>query len=267
MKTSKKTSNFFILSLIIIHFLVHLNGFAAENSQLTVRAKTESYGGFYKLANCVMIWVQKPDQTFIKTIFRGAYRRSQYCKTWDEISGNAGKTPSAKDFDGLTGATRNNHADTITAVWDCTDKEGNRVENGDYELWIEMTEDHDTSMLNHVTITIGESSQKIKAPATDYIPFLEATYGTPVSVKKSISNNKSNINLVSGSNSLSINLPFSGNYSISLFSPAGRMLSTFKGSGTRAILPISHLQLKNGVYLVKISHSGKASTLRYLKGI
>lgn len=266
MNVRKIFSNFLFFSLIIIH-LVSLNGFAVDDYQLTVKAKTESYGGFYKLANCVMMWIQKPDQTFVKTIFRSADRRSRYCKTWDEISGNAGLTPSAKDFDGLTGATRDNHSDTIKTAWDCTDKEGKRVENGDYELWIEMTEDHDTSMLNHLTITIGESSQKIKAPATDYIPVLEATYGPPVSVKKSITTSKSEIDLVPGSNSFSISLPFSDNYSISLFSPAGRMLSTTKGNGTIAILPTSHLQLKNGVYLIRISHSGKASTLRYLKGI
>lgn len=243
---------------------------ASEDTQLTIKAKTESYGGKYAPSNCVMIWIQKSNNTFIKTIFKAAYRHAQQCKTWDEVSGNKGLTASAKDFDGLTKATRSiqeGHTDTITAVWDCTDKDGKRVEDGDYELWIEMTEDHDTSMLNHVTITIGGSSQKVKAPVTNYIPVLEATYGPIVSVKKSISASQNEINLVPESKSLSINLPISGNYSISLFSPSGRVLSTAKGNGTRAILPISHLQLKNGVYLVRISHLGKESTLRYLKGI
>lgn len=268
MNTFKNALNLVIFSLII-SFSVSFKGSAAQDNQLTVKAKTESYGGKYAPENCVMIWIQKSDNTFIKTIFKAAYRRSQYCKTWDEISGNAGTTPSAKDFDGLTKATRKineGHTDTITAAWDCTDKDGKRVEDGDYEFWIEMTEDHDTSMLNHATITIDQSSQTVKAPATDYIPVLEATYGTKVSVKKSTVAHKNQINRAPGINSLLINLPFSDSYSISLFSPDGRVLSTAKGNGTIASLPINHLQLKNGVYLVRISHSGKISTLRYLKG-
>lgn len=260
-----------ITTFLIFIFVLGASVLAAEDYQLTVKAKTESYGGKYKPSNCVMIWIQKSDNTFIKTIFKAAYRRAQYCSTWDEISGNAGLTASAKDFDGLTRATRSEtegHTDTITAVWDCTGKDGNRVENGDYEFWIEMTEDHDTSMLNHATITIGESTQAVRAPGTDYIPLFEATYVPPVSsVQKSLATQKNGINLVHGTNSLSINLPFSGNYSISLFSPTGRVLSNAKGNGTSAILPINHLQLKSGVYLVRIIHSGKASTFRYLKGI
>lgn len=267
MNTSKRSSNL-IISLIIA-LSVSLTVFAAEDNQLTIKAKTESYGGKYAPSNCVMIWIQKSDNTFVKTIFKAAYRRSQYCKTWDEISGNAGLTASAKDFDGLTKATRSieeGHADTITTVWDYTGKDGNRVEDGDYEFWIEMTEDHDTSMLNHVTITIGETSQTVKAPATDYIPVFEASYGPPVSVRKTKTVHKNETNLFPGTNSLSISFPFSDSYSISLFSPAGRVLSTIKGNGINAILPINHLQLKNGVYLVRISHSAKTSTLRYLKG-
>ncbi len=259
-----------IITFLITIFALAASVLAAEDYQLTVKAKTESYGGKYKPSNCVMIWIQKSDNTFIKTIFKAAYRRAQYCKTWDKISGNAGLTASSKDFDGLTGATRSaaeGHTDTIKAVWDCTGKDGKRVEDGDYEFWIEMTEDHDTSMLNHATITIGKSFQTVKAPATDYIPVFEATYAPSVSsVNKSFATDKNWINLVQGTNSLSITLPFSGNYSISLFSPAGKLLSSVKGNGTSAILPINHLQLNNGVYLVRISHLGKAFTLRYLKG-
>lgn len=248
-------------------FSFSLNASAAEGDLLTVKAKTKSYGGRYKVANCVMMWIQKPDKTFIKTIFQGAYRRSQYCKTWDEISGNAGLTPSAKDFDGLSGATRKNHDDTLTVTWDCTGKDDKPVENGTYEFWVEMTEDHDTSMVNHGTITIGGPSQTVKAQEAEFVPFLEATYTSETPVKQMVSTScRDNIKLIPGSNSLSINLPSSSLYSISLLSPAGREIATENGSGRQAMIPMGKMQLKSGVYLVRISQSGKTFTLPYLNG-
>lgn len=253
--------------IITLIFLLSLSASAfAANDSLTVKAKTESYGGRYAQKNCVIIWVQKPNNTFIKTIWKAAYRHADKCKKWDEVSGNKGLTASAKDFDGLTKATRDEfeeHKDTIFATWDLTGKDGKRVEDGEYQLWIEMTESHDTSMLNHLTFTIGGPCTT-KAPSTQYIPVLEAYYNC-TSVKKKITSDKNGINLISESNLISVSFPSFGSYSISLFSPAGRVISTTKGKGTSAILPINFFQ-KNGVYLLRISHSGKESTLRYVKG-
>ncbi len=104
---------------------------------LRVTATTRTYDGREAPKNLVAVWMQNASGQFVKTIGIWAAERKNDLVSW--------KAASSMDVDGLTGATRNVHG-TISATWNLTNQNGQRVANGTYRYCIEMTEDHSNSI-------------------------------------------------------------------------------------------------------------------------
>lgn len=76
-----------------------------------------------------------------------AIQRIQYLIKWKQSS--ALNTTNAQ-----TGATLTSHQ-THTIVWNCTDNTGNVLPDGDYQFWVEFTEDEAQGPFTSYTFTKG----------------------------------------------------------------------------------------------------------------
>lgn len=259
-----------ILSSAIFFFCVSISANSADKP-VTITAKTTSYGGEWAPHNFVFIWIQKPDSTYIKTIYAKLteLKYAAYFKTWLKAKGILGKELLA-DIDGMTGATgRPDHESQITATWDLKDRNGNPVPQGTYQFCIEMTEDDFEGSATCGTITIDGTDKIVQGTTTDRFPEFKACIGDNC-VSKVIptlkTRNAHSISIKQTGNHFKINLPSSGSYSASFISPSGKVIASNNGTGKTAILNVNSNQLKSGVYLIKVVQSGKVYTQKNIFG-
>ncbi len=148
----------FIQGTILFTILVALSSFSSDHSvssggNVSFTVKTVSYGGDRAPKNIVAIWVEDKDGNFIKTRLLLADRRKQWLITWNEKS-------KGSTVDAVTGATLNDHQ-SHNIEWDCTDESGALVEDGDYKIVVEFTEEHAQGPMTSVTFTKGPEPQVI----------------------------------------------------------------------------------------------------------
>jgi hypothetical protein len=267
---SKKCGS--VIFCTIMLFCISILANDAEKA-VTITAKTATYGGKWAETdgNCTMIWIQKPDSTYIKTIYCGfkTFKYSAYFKTW--LKGK-GATPAEKlsDLDAVSAATRKNHDEVINVKWDLTDRNNKPVPNGSYEFWIEMTEnDSSDGHLTHGTIDIDGTSKVTQGTTTSVLQEFKACIGdnchsrtVPYSKKKS----NYPVSIVQSGELCKINLPSTGSYSVSLISPSGKVVANNKGNGRTSTLNVNNDRLKSGVYLIKVVQSGKVYTQKNIFG-
>ena len=123
---------------------------------LTVSFDTTAVGGTYSPQNCEVVWIENSQGTFVRTIGRWCGTRKAHLVAWSAKA-------SVNDVDGLSGATRANHAARLTATWDRTDFSGNLAPDGSYVLRMETTDTNATmATQNHqasFAFTTGSASQ------------------------------------------------------------------------------------------------------------
>jgi hypothetical protein len=107
--------------------------FAAN--ELAVTVTTINPMGTYNPANIVAMWIQDNSGQFVRTFGKWAAERESELLTWN--SANGGNTSVC--IDGVTAATRTSHG-TISSKWDLSNASGQRVPNGNYWYYIEMTD-------------------------------------------------------------------------------------------------------------------------------
>jgi hypothetical protein len=101
---------------------------------LTFETNTTPVGSNYAPANCVAIWIETGDGTFVKTIGRWCSDlRATHLVAWRAKAGPA-------DADAISGATRLDHSDRLSKTWDLTDKLGATVPDGPFVVRIETTD-------------------------------------------------------------------------------------------------------------------------------
>lgn len=101
---------------------------------------TTTVDGPYSPLNCVVVWIESPGGTILKTIERQCGVRSQHLIAWNQKSGGAGA-----DTDGVSGASRVNHQTPISVTWDLRDRLNGLVVDGTYTIRMELTEANATS--------------------------------------------------------------------------------------------------------------------------
>lgn len=99
---------------------------------LQITATSSAGGGAYAPRNVVAIWITGPSGSFVKTIGRWADQRKQHLVAWGTASGG--------DADAVSGATRQDHAQPLTATWDMKAKGGQLVGNGTYTVRMESAD-------------------------------------------------------------------------------------------------------------------------------
>lgn len=140
-----------------------------ENTPGTVNfsVTTQSQGGTYAPRHVLAIWVEH-NGDFVKTRKAMANQRKQYLYTW--------KTASDYNVtDATTGATLNSHT-SHTIDWDCTDLDGNVVEDGEYVMWIEFTEKHAQGPLFNISFEKGPDGFDITPPDETYFKDMQLTW-------------------------------------------------------------------------------------------
>lgn len=121
--------------------------------ELSVSFDTTPAGGFFSPQNCIVVWIEDDSGTFVRTIGRWAIVGQIYLLTWQISSGGT-------DTDGVSGATRGNHEDPLSATWDMRDKNGVIMPDGIYRVRLELADDltiEDPEQNNLVTFTFDKN--------------------------------------------------------------------------------------------------------------
>ena len=82
-----------------------------------------------------------------------AQTRKTHLNTWQASTANAGTEFNTTDA--ITGATRSSHS-TRECNWDGTDFNGNLLADGEYKLWMELTDKNGTGNYSSFQFTKGE---------------------------------------------------------------------------------------------------------------
>lgn len=102
--------------------------------KMSVSFTTQSPNGTYSPENVIVVWVQKTDGTFLKTLGNWSGLRRSSLTTWTSKSGGG-------DTDAVMGATRSSHAGVLTVTWDLIPHGSSAaVPDGDYVLCFEITD-------------------------------------------------------------------------------------------------------------------------------
>jgi hypothetical protein len=105
--------------------------------RLTVTT-TPAPNGTYSPRNAVAVWVQTQGGVFVKTVGQWVSIRQPYLVAWRQAAG-------ATDIDAVIGASRVNHAEPLTLVWNLRDRQGNPVPDGTYTIRLELAEGNSTA--------------------------------------------------------------------------------------------------------------------------
>lgn len=105
----------------------------AEAGSLTTTFTTTPNGGQYAPNHVVVVWVEGPGGTFVKTIGRWSAARTSSLVSWRAKAGTA-------DVDAVSGATRGSHAAPLTITWDLLDRNNTIIPDGTYTLRMELAD-------------------------------------------------------------------------------------------------------------------------------
>jgi len=140
--------------LSFFSFFLIVSGLIAQTpGELTVSVSTSETGGNYAPRNIVAIWIEDNSGIFQKTLLAYAQTRKTHLNTWQSATAEAGTEFNV--IDAITGATRPNH-DTRSCYWDGTDFNGNLLTDGEYTLWMELTDKNGTGNFSSFSFTKGE---------------------------------------------------------------------------------------------------------------
>lgn len=136
------------IACFLICFAFYIQQSKAQTTgNLTFSVTTTEPPGGYTGKNIVAIWIRNSTGTFVKTKMKYASRREQYLDQW--IS-NSGKNT----IDATTGATLPNHG-TLSITWDGTNTDGSVVPDGNYEVWVQMTDANSSGQTASVPFVKG----------------------------------------------------------------------------------------------------------------
>ncbi len=151
--------SFFLVGSLSVGLLLSAQPHKAIAQSVSVSFTTTDAGGKRKPKNIVAVWAEQSDGTFIKTLGRWSKSRTKYLVAWNKASGG--------DTDAVSGATRKNHNDRLTVLWDLTDKTGAAISQGVYRIRMELADRNSTKesqnnqglfMVNHNGTSLSETS-------------------------------------------------------------------------------------------------------------
>lgn len=260
-KTSRLNSAGLFSFFLVFIFCLQLSAQVTE--KVTFKVTTSSPGGKYSPKNIGAIWIENASGDFVKTLKLWADRRKQYLYTWNSASG--GNT-----VDATTGSTRSSHG-THEVSWDLTDKNGNRVQDGDYSLIVEMTDEHSQGPLASFKFPVGEASNTLTPTDKDYFHNIELSWNSTVTIIKddvpvvnSFHLDQNYPNPFNPSTSIRYVLPENADVDLSIFDIVGKKVATMvnqqQGAGEYTV-NFNAAGLTSGVYLYKLT-AGKFSETR-----
>lgn len=95
---------------------------------------TQTYGGQYTPKHCLAIWITDQNNVFKRTLKLAASTYKLHLVKWNQMSGG-------NVTDAITGASLNAHT-THTVLWNGRDRNGVVQPDGQYKVYIELTEEN-----------------------------------------------------------------------------------------------------------------------------
>jgi len=147
-----------LLFITLLFFIFIGTGLGQSSGQLDVSFSSSHAGGNYKPKNIVAVWVETSEGAFVKTLLAYANKRKTHLNTWQASTKAAGSEYNT--VDAITGATKNSHA-TRSCSWDGMDFNGNSMPDGDYKLWMELTDKNSTGNYSSFDFSKGPDQQQL----------------------------------------------------------------------------------------------------------
>jgi hypothetical protein len=146
-----------------IVFCLALSGIHAQNSVSSGIEISFTYNyqtGFS--SNQFAVWIEDSEGKLVRTLFAtrftaalgGWEKRPLSIPLWVKKSGVS--TLSKKEIDAFTGATP--RTSTLRYRWDGLDKNGNRAETGEYQIFLEATLKSENRVLYSASFILGDST-------------------------------------------------------------------------------------------------------------
>lgn len=146
-------------TMAIVLFLFMSSALMAQTiGNLTVTTTTSETGGNYAPRNIVAIWIENEQGDFVKTLMAYAANRKTHLNTWQATTAAAGTEFNVTDA--ITGATRTSHA-TRECTWDGTHFNGQEVPDGNYYVWMELTDKNNTGNYSSFMFTKGDVAETL----------------------------------------------------------------------------------------------------------
>jgi hypothetical protein len=121
---------------------------------LEVQVRTTAPGGRFKPRNVGAVWIEAIDGRFVRTLERWGVARAKYLRRYQ-----ATQTDDA--VDAITGPTLKNHVLHVSS-WDWRDGRGCEVEDGEYRVVFEVTDNNSSGPTLEVPFTKGSAAVEIE---------------------------------------------------------------------------------------------------------
>jgi hypothetical protein len=131
---------------------------AQTSGTLTVTATTSSTGGNFAPKNIVAMWIEDEQGNWVKTLLAYANTRKTHLNTWEAATTAAGSPFNT--VDAITGATKTSHG-TRTCNWNATNVNGTLVADGNYKIWMELTDKNGTGNFSSFAFTKDTNAQNL----------------------------------------------------------------------------------------------------------
>jgi hypothetical protein len=141
----------------------------AKPTKVTLDFTTLPQGGRYQPKNIGVVWIQNASGDYITAIEIWAGFRARYLRKW------LGVNPFGDSADAVSSATLRMH-ETHSATWDLKDSDGSIVPDGDYTLFIEVTDKDAAGISTSVDFTKGPEPQTVMVPDAQYYTGVKLTY-------------------------------------------------------------------------------------------
>ncbi|MBD3239913.1 MAG: DUF2271 domain-containing protein [Chitinivibrionales bacterium] len=145
---------------------------------VTVSVTTRTYGGEYAPANCLGVWIEDADSSFVTSLalYGNVPEYLMWLLTWRISSGTNILGVSKEEVDGWTAASRVDHGTVVETAWDLRDSNGDPVPPGLYTLYVEMTESNALGKTVAVDLPIDGTGRTVTAGATEGFQSVVAHY-------------------------------------------------------------------------------------------
>ncbi len=144
-----------------------LFGAGISNAQVDISAVTHTYNGQYAPDHVAAIWIEDSTGNYVTTLkMWGEVFWYMLSEWWQSSSG-------VYDYDAVTAATRSVHGE-LSAQWDCTGPNGEKVEKGIYRFLIEFTESNSQVISGEIDLRGGADT--VSVDDTQYFSDVQAVY-------------------------------------------------------------------------------------------
>ena len=145
-----------IILFTVFCLVFSLGSLSAQNASVEISFAFTKQSGFS--SNQYAVWVEDSRGNLIKTLFAAKFtaeggwkKRPESIPLWVSKSGLS--SLSKKDIDAFSGATPK--TGTMNYRWDGTDKNGNRMPQGEYKIFLEATLRGENRVLYSAALNLG----------------------------------------------------------------------------------------------------------------